>query len=155
MIKLKEKTKKFLLCMFFVALSCNVFAEKKVNYNRLITAIGTVESKMNDKAINGIYAGFLQISPTIVKDCNRINKINGNPKRYSLQDRYNRKKSIEMFHIIQNFYNKHRDLGEKDRIGHMIRLWNGGPGWVKNPRKTDGYYKKVIKVYNDLKNKGY
>ncbi len=144
MIKLKEKTKKFLLCMFFVALSCNVFAEKKVNYNRLITAIGTVESKMNDKAINGIYVGFLQISPTIVKDCNRINKINGNPKRYSLQDRYNRKKSIEMFHIIQNFYNKHRDFH------YAILLWNEGCSAMNKPKRKTRYYNKVMSVYNNL-----
>ena len=150
MRNLKEKTKRLLLCVLFVALCCNVFASKKINYNKLITAIGTVESKMNNRAVNGTHVGFLQISPTTVKDCNRINKINDNPKRYSLQDRFNRKKSIEMFYIIQNFYNKHGDLGEKGKIERMIRLWNGGPGWVKNPRKTDGYYKKVIKVYNNL-----
>ena len=52
MRNLKEKTKRLLLCVLFVALCCNVFASKKINYNKLITAIGTVESKMNDKAIN-------------------------------------------------------------------------------------------------------
>lgn len=144
MIKLKEKTKRFLLFMFFVALSCNVFASKKINYNKLITAIGTVESKMNNRAVNGTHVGFLQISPTTVKDCNRINKINGNPKRYSLQDRYNRHKSIEMFYIIQGFYNKHGDFH------YAILLWNEGCSAMNKPKRKTRYYNKVMSVYNNL-----
>lgn len=144
MRNLKEKTKKFLLCVFFVALCCNVFAEKKVDYGRLITAIGTVESRMNDRAVNGTYAGFLQISATTVRECNRINKINGNPKRYSLQDRFNRKKSIEMFYIIQNFYNKHGDFH------YAILLWNEGCSAMNKPKRKTRYYNKVMNVYNNL-----
>lgn len=154
MKNLKRRTVKFLF-LVLTLLNCSTFhvmAQKAdVNYDRLITAIGTVESKLNDKAVNGVHAGFLQISRVTVAECNRINKIKKVSKRYSLQDRFNHQKSIEMFYIIQNFYNPSGDLKDDDRIEWMIRLWNGGPGWVKNPKKTDGYYKKVIKVYNNLK----
>lgn len=155
---LKEQTVKILILMFML-LNCGTFnvmarTGTNVDYSRLITAIGTVESKLNDKAVNGVYAGFLQISATTVTECNRINKIKKVSKRYTLHDRFNRQKSIEMFHTIQGFYNPSGDLKDDDRIEWMIRLWNGGPGWVKNPKKTDGYYKKVIRVYNNLKNKG-
>ena len=139
---LKEQTVKILILMFML-LNCGTFnvmarTGTNVDYSRLITAIGTVESKLNDKAVNGVYAGFLQISATTVTECNR----------------FNHQKSIEMFYTIQGFYTPSGDLKDDDRIEWMIRLWNGGPGWVKNPKKTDGYYKKVIRVYNNLKNKG-
>ena len=154
---LKKQTVKIIFALMML-LNCSTFYVKAqnttVNYNRLITAIGTVESGLNDKAKSGVHAGFLQISKGCVTECNRINKLKNVSPRYTLQDRFNHQKSIEIFWIIQNFYNPKGDLKDDDRIERMIRLWNGGPGWVKNPRKTDGYYKKVIKVYNDLKNKG-
>ena len=152
MKNLKKQTKRLLLLLILLKCSTfNVMAhDTDVDYSRLITAIGTVESKLNDKAVNGVYAGFLQISYVMVQDCNRINKVRGVSKRYRYSDRFNRQKSIEMFKIIQSHYNAKGDLEENVRIEQMIRFWNGGPGWVKNPRKTDRYYKKVIKVYNNL-----
>lgn len=153
MKKLKKQTLKILFLLVML-LNCGTFSlmaqNTSVDYSRLITAIGKVESKLNDRAVSGVHAGFLQISKVTVAECNRINKIKGNPKRYTLQDRFNHQKSIEMFYIIQNFYNKKGDLPEDVRIEQMIRFWNAGPGWEKNPRKTDAYYKRVIKVYNDL-----
>ena len=157
MKQLKKQTVKIIFALMML-LTCSTFyveaQNTTVDYNRLITAIGTVESGLNDNARSGVHAGFLQISKVCVADCNRINKLKGVSTRYTLQDRFNHQKAIEMFWIIQNFYNPKGDLKDDDRIERMIRLWNGGSGWVKNPRKTDGYYKKVIKVYNDLKNKG-
>lgn len=158
MKNLKRQTVKILFLLLML-LNCSTFSviaqNTNVDYSRLITAIGTVENKLNDKAVSGVHAGFLQISKVTVAECNRINKIKGVSKKYTLKDRFNHQKSIEMFNIIQNFYNSSGDLKHDDRIERMIRLWNGGPGWVKNPKKTDGYYKKVIRVYNNLKNKGY
>lgn len=156
MKNLKKQTRKILFTLFLII--CSTFKvaaqDTNVDYGRLITAIGTVESKLNDKAVNGVHAGFLQIAKVTVAECNRINKIKKVSKRYTLQDRFNHQKSIEIFYTIQDFYNPSGDLKDDDRIEWMIRLWNGGPGWVKNPKKTDGYYKKVIRVYNNLKNKG-
>ena len=148
MKNLKKQTVKILF-LSLMLLNCSTFNLKAqntiVNYSRLITAIGTVESKLNDKAVNGVYAGFLQISKVTVKDCNRINKINGVSKRYTLQDRFNRQKSIEMFHVIQMYYNPKGDLH------YAILLWNEGSSAMDKAKRKTSYYNKVMKVYKNLK----
>ena len=61
---LKKQTRKILFTLFLII--CSTFKvaaqDTNVDYGRLITAIGTVESKLNDKAVNGVHAGFLQIA---------------------------------------------------------------------------------------------
>ena len=112
-MKILRKQTLRILFLLFIWLNCGTFnimaRNTNVDYSRLITAIGTVESKLNDKAVSGVHAGFLQISKLTVAECNRINKIKGVSKRYTLNDRFNRQKSIEMFHIIQGFYNPKGD----------------------------------------------
>lgn len=135
------------LFALFMPLMCGMFyvsaQATTVDYNRLITAIGTVESKLNDNAKNGVHAGFLQISKICVAECNRINKIRGVKQTYTLQDRYNRSKSIEMFRIIQSFYNKDNDLD------YAIHLWNKGVTKAKKGKKNMKYHNKVMKIYNN------
>ena len=147
MKNLKRQTVKilFLLLMLLNCSTFNVIAQNtNVDYSRLITAIGTVESKLNDKAVSGVHAGFLQISKVTVAECNRINKIKGVSKRYTLKDRFNHQKSIEMFNIIQNFYNKKGDLH------YAILLWNEGCSAMDKPKRKTKYYNKVMKVYDSL-----
>ena len=144
---LKKQTVKIIFALMML-LNCSTFYVKAqnttVNYNRLITAIGTVESGLNDKAKSGVHAGFLQISKGCVTECNRINKIKGVSTRYTLQDRFNHQKSIEMFWIIQKFYNPKLD------IDYMVLLWNEGNSAMKKPKRKTKYYKKVMKIYNSL-----
>jgi hypothetical protein len=144
---LKRRTERILFALLML-LSCSTFYVKaqdtKLNYNRLITAIGTVESQLNDKAINGVHAGFLQISKVCVTECNRINQRRGVSTRYTLQDRFNRKKSIEMFCLIQSHYNPQQD------IHYAVLLWNEGCSAMKKPKRQTKYYCKVMKVYNSL-----
>ena len=111
------------------------------DWSKLIDAIAMVESKGNPKAHNkvGDCAGLLQITPGLVKQCNIWLKQKKSSKRYTLADRYNVKKSKEMFVMVQSYYNKTNDV-EK-----AIRIWNGGPGYTKSG--TNGYYKKVMKYY--------
>ena len=149
MKNLKRQTVKILFLLLML-LNCSTFSviaqNTNVDYSRLITAIGTVESKLNDKAVSGVHAGFLQISKVTVAECNRINKIKGVSKRYTLKDRFNHQKSIEMFNIIQNFYNKKGDLH------YAILLWNEGCSAMDKAKRKTRYYNKVMKVYNNLKN---
>ena len=144
---LKKQTVKIIFALMML-LNCSTFYVKAqnttVNYNRLITAIGTVESGLNDKAKSGVHAGFLQISKGCVTECNRINKIKGVSTRYTLQDRFNHQKSIEMFWIIQKFYNPKLD------IDYMVLLWNEGNSAMKKPKRKTKYYQKVMKIYNSL-----
>ena len=130
-----RKTILILLLLFFAYLPSNAF-----NWHRTIKAIAKVESNFNEKATNGIYVGYLQISPVLVKDCNRILGQKGSKKRYTLNDRYNKQKSIEMFITIQSFYNP------RNSIERAIRLWNGGPNY--SVKRTQGYYNKVMRYYN-------
>ena len=88
-------------------------------------------------AVCGRYVGVLQISPILVKECNNILKSRGSSKRYSLSDRYNEKKSREMFVIIQSQHNP------MNNIEKAIRLWNGGIKY--SVAKTQKYFNKVSK----------
>ena len=148
MKKLKRQTVKIIIFALMMLLTCSTFYVKAqnttVDYNRLITAIGTVESGLNDNARSGVHAGFLQISKVCVTECNRINKLKGISTRYTLQDRFNHQKAIEMFWIIQNFYNPQLD------IDYMVLLWNIGNSAMKKPKRKTKYYKKVMKIYNSL-----
>lgn len=143
---MKRTLIKALLTLTFMICGLESVAQSTPTENRwdnLIKAISAVESKGNTRAVNGKHVGILQISPIVVDDCNRINKLKKNVKRYTYGDRYSEEKSIEMFWIIQNFYNKERNL-EK-----AIRLWNGGSGYTR--AGTQKYYNKVIKELNRIK----
>ena len=148
MKNLKKQTRKILFTLILII--CSTFKvaaqDTNVDYGRLITAIGTVESKLNDKTVNGVHAGFLQISKVAVAECNRINKIKKVSKRYTLQDRFNHQKSIEIFYTIQGFYNPNGDLH------YGILLWNEGCSAMKKPKRKTSYYNKVMNVYNKLTN---
>ena len=142
---MKRTLIKALLTLTFMICGLESVAQSTPTKNRwdnLIKAISAVESKGNTRAVSGKHVGILQISPIVVDECNRINKLKKNVKRYTYGDRYSKEKSIEMFWIIQNFYNKERNL-EK-----AIRLWNGGSGYTR--AGTQKYYNKVIKELNRI-----
>ena len=115
--------------------------EEKFDWSRVIDAIAKVESKGNPKAHNpvGDCAGILQITPGLVKQCNTWLKVKKSKKRYTLRDRYNVKKSKEMFEMYQHY------LNPSNNVEKAIRIWNGGPGYSVS--KTNGYLKKVMKYY--------
>lgn len=65
-----------------------------------------VESKGDSKAVGSKDdVGVLQITPILVEDCNRILKC----ETFTLEDRLDSLKSVEMFNIIQDHYNPHHD----------------------------------------------
>ncbi len=121
-------------------ISGNTKANKKnrFDWSPVIEAIIDVESGGKAKAVDksGKSCGILQITPVMVKDCNRILKLKKSEKRYTLSDRFNVKKSKEMFHLYQSFYNPKCD------VEYAIRLWNGGSHHTK--RGTQRYYEKVM-----------
>lgn len=104
---------------------------KKVDV--LIPAIIYVESRGNDSAIGdgGLAVGCLQIHPILVRECNRIL----NSGIYTLEDRYSRSKSIEMFNVIRG--NIKNGTDEK-----IARCWNGGYNG-HNKSATLKYWSKV------------
>ena len=115
---------------------------KKQDLNRLITAIATVESELNEKAVSGDCAGYLQIRPILVKECNEILKKKNSKKRYSLSDRFSKKKSIAMFYLIQEKFNPSHS------IERALWVWNAGPYAKKRPTE---YINKVMKEYHKIR----
>ena len=111
------------------------------NWEPLMDAIIQVESEGNSRAISGKSCGAMQITPILVEDCNSILKKRGIKKRYTLNDRFSEKKSKEMFVLIMSHYNP------SNNVERAIRLWNGGVNYTK--RGTQGYYNKVMRLYND------
>ena len=90
-------------------------------FHYLVRAVGWVESSNNNNAINGSHVGYLQISPGVVADVNNYLQKKGLSKMYTLADRYNREKSIEMYYYFQEIHNP------KMNIEKAIRDWRHGP----------------------------
>lgn len=136
------KLNKVLKSVFLVAfVTCSTFCmAQKPDLSRLITAIATVESKLNEKAVSKDCVGYLQIRPIVVQECNNILKQRNSTKRYTLSDRLNKKKSIEMFYLIQEKFNTSYNV-EK-----ALCIWNAGPYSKKKPTK---YVEKVMKEYKN------
>ena len=106
----------------------------------LIQAMIMVESEGNDSAYHKgeKAAGCLQIRPIMVREVNRILDIQNSELEYTLEDRWSREKSIEMFHIVNGYHNKNSTYEE------IARAWNGGPNWFKKSL-TKRYWKRVQK----------
>jgi hypothetical protein len=108
----------------------------------LLTALIFVESRGNDSAIGDRHlvgneaVGALQIRPIMVKEVNRILKIQGKTERFDLKDRFDRQQSIRMFMVWKNYHHKN---SEPEVIS---RCWNGGPKGYKVSR-TEKYWNKV------------
>ena len=111
-----------------------------LDVNPLIQAMIMVESEGNDSAYHKgeKAAGCLQIRPIMVREVNRILGIQKSELEYTLEDRWSREKSIEMFHIVNGYHNKNSTYEE------IARAWNGGPNWFKKSL-TKRYWKRVQK----------
>ena len=114
----------------------------------LLTALIFVESRGNDSAIGDRHlvdneaVGALQIRPIMVREVNRILKIQGKTERFDLKDRFDRQQSIRMFMVWKNYHHKN---SEPEVIA---RNWNGGPKGYKVSR-TEKYWLKVQKQLNN------
>lgn len=89
------------------------------NFNNQIDTINTwsifiealiwVESKGDEKAIGANDdVGVLQIRPIMVAEANRIIGYD----KYTLEDRFSRDKSIEMWQVVQDYHNPEKDIEE-------------------------------------------
>ena len=116
-----------------------------VGIDMLVRAMIWVESRGNDSAYckSEEAVGCLQIRPIMVRECNRILKLQKSNKVYSSSDRWSRKSSIEIFHIVNTYYNKGKSYEA------MARSWNGGPNWVEKS-STKKYWRKVKRKLKKL-----
>lgn len=136
-----SKIAKIVFTVFFVTFSC-VSVEARANgnnefdWNPLMDAITQVESEGNANAVSKDCIGVMQIRPILVEDCNNILSKRGEKRRYTMKDRFNVKKSREMFVLIMSHYNP------ENNIERAIRLWNGGVHY--KVKSTQRYYQKVM-----------
>ena len=107
----------------------------KEDWDCFISAIVSVEStgKWDAKGKNND-VGVLQITPILVRDCNRIL----GREKYTLADRLDSLKSVEMFNVMQKHYNPQRDYH------WALKLWNSGAPL--------SYHRKVMDKFNEIKN---
>lgn len=116
----------------------------------LYSSIVWVESKGDvDVVSRDGSVGIIQIKPVMVREVNRICKLKGVEKQFTLKDRFDADKSKEMFWIYQEFY--HPTINWNDitlvYMESIARKWNGGPNGNKK-RSTRKYWKKVIARFN-------
>ena len=115
--------------------------QAKNSWDNLVEAIIQVESRGNDSAVgdNGKAVGCLQIHPIVVREVNRLVS-----KHYTLDDRYSRAKSIEMFNIISEEYDCCEEYTFMQYAEIVARRWNGGPKGDKKTATLE-YWEKVKK----------
>ncbi len=115
-------------------------------WDTFVDAVIYVESRGNDSAVgdNGKAVGCLQMHPIMVREVNRILTKYDVPTTYTLEDRYSRDKSIEMFNIISEEYYCCEDYTFTDYVEIVARRWNGGPRGDKK-RSTIKYWNNVQK----------
>lgn len=139
----------FVSFMAFFSITAMTPIRKEGNLKELFySSISWVESNNNPNAVsrreNSV--GIVQIRPVMVEEVNRICKIKGINKKFTLADRRDVVKSKEMFWIYQEFYNPEIQwdaLSDND-LEILARKWNGGPkGHIKNATKK--YWNKVNK----------
>ena len=128
-----------LACMVVMLVPVNASAGAKgkqssrFDWNPVIDAIIEVESEGKADAVD---KSVMQITPILVKECNRILELRNSSKRYTMKDRFSAQKSKEMFLLYQSFYNP------KNNVEQAIRSWNGGMGYTN--RGTQKYFEKVM-----------
>ena len=115
-----------------------------VVWDSFVAAVIQVESRGNDNAYcrKEDAVGCLQIRPIMVREVNRILKLNNIQMRYTLNDRWSRVRSLEMFEIMAEEVPCCDGLTRLEFYEIVARKWNGGYRGHKK-RSTKKYWKKV------------
>lgn len=103
-----------------------------------IHALAWVESGWNTKALGAKQdVGYLQLTPIMVEHANEIL----GTEYFTLDDRYFKEKSIEIFNVVMNERNPERDKH------FALKIWN--------PKAPVSYHTKVMNKYYELLNEYY
>ena len=124
-------------------LICIVVKSQPYKKDTDFTLLGILQVESRDGKIlvgnDTTCIGVLQIRRILVDDANRIIKLcRLKNKLFTHDDRYNRKRSIELYYIIQRYYNP--DYNFK----RAVNLWCSGPNTIETKGKED-YLNKVKK----------
>lgn len=103
-----------------------------------IDALAWVESRWNTQALGTRQdVGYLQLTPIMIQEANRIL----GEDYFSLDDRYFKERSIEIFNVVMNERNPARDKH------FALKIWN--------PMAPVSYHDKVMNKYYELLNEYY
>jgi hypothetical protein len=112
------------------------------NRDFIIESVIITESSGDSTAVNVVEdaVGLLQIRPIMVAEANRL----AGYDKYSLQDRYNVSKSIEMWNDVQAYWNPAYDLVK------ACKMWNAGDT-VSTSEQVLLYIQKTQQTYDSIK----
>lgn len=128
---------------YFQELECTLLEDTQTQlqyteWDIFLEALIMKESNGDPQAIGKTQdVGILQITPIYVKEANRLSG-----KGFTLEDRTSVEKSMEMFNIIQDYWNPDKNIDK------AIKLHNPGAG----PEYAEAIYKnmEIIKSrYNE------
>jgi hypothetical protein len=129
-----------------------VSSKTQTDWELFIESVIEVESTNNDSAYNKKEdaVGCLQIRPIMVREVNRILKRENIMFRYTMEDRWDRKLSIEMFQIMAEEVDCCEGLTQEEFFEVVARKWNGGYRGHQKP-STLKYWERVKNKFGSLK----
>lgn len=107
---------------------------KIIDWHKFIDAVMYIESGHKYDAVGlANDVGVLQITPIYVKEVNRIL----GEQRFTLEDRFDKYKSIQMFEVMNDKYNPERSFYKAMRI--------------HNPKAPESYRKAILNHYYKIR----
>ena len=128
-----------------------VSSKTQTDWELFVEAVIQVESSGNDSAYNEKEkaVGCLQIRPIMVREVNRVLRRNDIMFRYTMEDRWDREMSIEMFEIMAEQVECCEGLTQEEFFEVVASKWNGGGRGHKKP-STEVYWERVKNKFGSL-----
>lgn len=107
--------------------------QEPIHYDPMLFAFMKVESNFRADVVNNLgYTGILQIGQEMIDEANRILMLHGKIQSCTLTDATDSTKSVRVWYIIQNHYNRSYTLE------NACRIWN--------PLGGELYYRRIKKA---------
>jgi len=128
-----------------------VIEYRELDWQDFVESTIWIESRGQDSAYNRKEnaAGVLQIRPIMVREVNRVLRKHKSDLRFTLEDRWDRQKSIDMFDIMAEEEYCCVGITFMEFCETVARKWNGG-GRGHKKKATLGYWLKIEDEMNKI-----
>lgn len=128
-----------------------VSSKTQTDWELFVESVIKVESSDNDSAYNKKEeaVGCLQIRPIMVDEVNRVLERDNIMFRYTMEDRWDREKSVEMFEIMAEQVDCCEGLSQEEFFEMVARKWNGGYRGHEKP-STLAYWERVKNKFGSI-----
>lgn len=128
-----------------------VSSKTQTDWELFVESVIKVESNDNDSAYNKKEeaVGCLQIRPIMVDEVNRILERDNIMFRYTMEDRWDRELSVEMFEIMAEQIDCCEGLSQEEFFEMVARKWNGGYRGHEKP-STLAYWERVKNKFGSI-----